>query len=50
MPKFGRRSRENLATCDDRLQKVFNEEIKTEDCSVIEGQRSKERQNNLYEE
>tara|TARA_B100000945_G_C20340670_1_gene577180 strand:- start:622 stop:1017 length:396 start_codon:yes stop_codon:yes gene_type:complete len=50
MPKFGRRSRKNLATCDERLQKVFNEVIKTVDCSVIEGHRSKERQNKLYEE
>ena len=50
MPRFGKRSRTNLATCDERLQKVFNEVIKTVDCSVIEGQRSKERQNKLYEE
>lgn len=50
MPRFGKRSRSNLATCDERLQKVFNEVIKHVDCSVIEGQRSKERQNKLYEE
>ena len=50
MPRFGKRSRENLATCDKRLQKVFNEVIKTVDCSVIEGHRSKDRQNKLYEE
>ena len=29
MPNFGRKSRERLATCDDRLQKVFNEVINT---------------------
>lgn len=50
MAKFGRRSRENLASCHKDLQKVFNEVIKTVDCSVIEGHRSKERQNKLYEE
>ena len=50
MPRFGKRSRENLATCDKRLQKVFNEVIKTVDCSVIEGHRSKDRQNKLYVE
>ena len=50
MPKFGRRSRENLKTCHKDLQKVLNEVIKTVDCSVIEGHRSKERQNKLYEE
>ena len=49
MPKFGKRSRENLATCDERLQEVFNEVIKHVDCSVLEGERSKERQNELYE-
>ena len=50
MPKFGRRSRNNLATCHEDLQKVFNEVIKTVDCSVIEGHRSEERQNKLYDE
>tara|TARA_R110002020_G_scaffold404194_1_gene614261 strand:- start:89 stop:484 length:396 start_codon:yes stop_codon:yes gene_type:complete len=50
MPRFGKRSRANLASCHEDLQKVFNEVIKTVDCSVIEGNRSKERQNKLYEE
>ena len=50
MAKFGRSSRERLATCDERLQKVFNEVIKYVDCSIIEGHRSGERQNKLYEE
>ena len=50
MPKFGRSSRERLATCDERLQRVFNEVINYIDCSVLEGHRSEERQNKLYEE
>ena len=50
MPRFGRKSRERLSTCDERLQKVFNEVIKHVDCSVLEGHRSEERQNKLYEE
>ena len=50
MPKFGRKSRERLSTCNDKLQKVFNEVIKHVDCSVLEGHRSKDRQNKLYEE
>jgi peptidoglycan L-alanyl-D-glutamate endopeptidase CwlK len=50
MPYFGRRSKKSLATCDERLQKVFNEVIKHVDCSVIEGHRDEERQNKLYEE
>ena len=50
MPYFGRRTKKHLATCDKRLQDVFNEVIKHVDCSVIEGHRDEERQNKLYEE
>ena len=50
MPRFGTKSKMNLATCDERLQKVFNEVIKRIDCSVLEGHRSQERQDKLYEE
>ena len=50
MPYFGKSSKKRLSTCDDRLQKVFNEVIKHVDCSVLEGHRSKDRQNKLYEE
>ena len=50
MPRFGKRSRENLATCEKDLQKLFNEVIKHVDCSILEGHRSKDRQNALYEE
>ena len=50
MPHFGKTSKKRLNTCDDRLQKVFNEVIKHVDCSVLEGHREKDRQNKLYEE
>ena len=50
MAKFGKKSRERLATCDPRLQKVFNEVIKHIDCSVLEGHRGEERQNKLLKE
>ena len=50
MPKFGRRSRERLATCHEDLQDLMNEVIKYVDCSVLEGHRSGERQDKLYEE
>jgi len=50
MPKFGTRSRNSLHSCDNRLKKVFNEVIKTVDCSVLEGHRDKDRQNKLYKE
>ena len=50
MPKFGKKSKERLNTCNERLQKVFNEVIKHVDCSVLEGHREKDRQNKLFEE
>tara|TARA_R100000700_G_scaffold30023_1_gene36955 strand:- start:534 stop:926 length:393 start_codon:yes stop_codon:yes gene_type:complete len=50
MPKFGKKSKERLATCDPKLQEIFNEVIKYVDCSVLEGSRGEERQNKLYDE
>tara|TARA_R100000995_G_scaffold66492_1_gene35256 strand:+ start:1969 stop:2358 length:390 start_codon:yes stop_codon:yes gene_type:complete len=48
MAKFGKKSKMVLSTCEDDLQKVFNEVIKHVDCSVIEGHRSEKRQNELF--
>ena len=50
MHRFGKKSKQRLETCDKRLQEIFNEVIKTVDCSVLEGHRSKDRQNALYKE
>ena len=50
MPKFGKKSKHQLSTCDKRLIKVFNEVIKTVDCSVLEGHRHQTRQDALYKE
>ena len=50
MPKFGRRSRKNLESCNEDLQELFNEVIKYFDCTVLEGHRGKDRQNSLFEE
>ena len=50
MPKFGTKSTNQLSTCKKELQEVFNEVIKTVDCSVLEGHRSEDRQNALYKE
>jgi len=50
MPRYSNRSKKRLSTCDQRLQDVFNEVIKHVDCSILEGHRSKERQNKLYDE
>jgi len=48
MPRFGKRSLGALDTCDERLVKIFNEVIKTVDCSVLEGHRGKSRQDRIY--
>ncbi len=48
MPYFGQKSRDNLASCDERLQKVFNKVIKDIDCSVICGYRGKDEQEKLF--
>lgn len=48
MAKFSKSSLDKLKTCDKRLQLVFNEVIKTVDCSILEGHRGKTRQNTLY--
>lgn len=50
MAKFGKTSKERLATCDKKLQKVFNEVIKYIDCSILEGHRNEERQDKLFDE
>ena len=50
MPYFGKSSNKRLSTCDDRLQKVFNEVIKHVDCSVLCGHRGKDDQNKAYKE
>lgn len=40
MPSFGKSSAENLAECHPDLRAIFNEVIKTVDCSVICGHRN----------
>jgi hypothetical protein len=50
MPHFGQESKKNLSSCHPKLKKIFNEVIKTVDCSVLEGHRGKDRQNALYKE
>ena len=50
MPNFAKRSRERLDSCHRDLRMVFNEVIKHVDCSILEGHREKERQNQLFDE
>lgn len=44
MNKFSAKSEERLATCHPDLQKIFNTVIKTYDCTVVCGHRSKDEQ------
>jgi peptidoglycan L-alanyl-D-glutamate endopeptidase CwlK len=48
MPSFGKRSRANLDTAHESLQKLFDEVVKEYDCAVIEGHRNQERQDRLF--
>ncbi len=48
MPRFSQRSLDRLETCDERLQRIFTEVIRITDCTVLDGHRGRERQNELY--
>lgn len=39
MPEFSKISLTRLATCDERLQRLFHEVIRTTDCAILEGHR-----------
>ena len=47
MPFFSKTSRDRLATCEQDLQIVFNAVIRLYDCTIVEGERSEERQKEL---
>ena len=49
MPKFGRKSREKLATCEKELQNLFNEVVRHFDCSVLVGYRGRNEQDIAFE-
>ena len=49
MYKFGKRSLANLASTDKRWSHIMHEVIKVVDCSIIEGHRSKERQDYMVQ-
>ena len=49
MPTFGKRSLRALATCDDRIQQVFNRVIVHFDCTILEGHRGRIRQNEAFD-
>jgi|TARA_R100000093_G_C1939513_1_gene71579 hypothetical protein len=47
MPRFGKRSKERLKGVDSRLVNILNELVKIMDVTIIEGLRTKERQEEL---
>ena len=50
MPHFSNRSLSNLTTCDARLQRLFKRIVGDFDCTILEGHRDKDRQNQMVEE
>ena len=48
MARYGRRSKANLATCDERIREIMYEVVKSYDCSVFEGSRSREFQDKYF--
>jgi peptidoglycan LD-endopeptidase CwlK len=50
MPKFSDKSLSKLATCDPLLQRVFYVLIQDFDCTILEGHRDKNRQNQMVAE
>lgn len=48
MPKFSTKSKDRLNTCHPLLQELFREVVKKDDCAIIEGQRPRRRQNQLF--
>jgi len=48
MPRFSNKSDMRLDTCHPLLQELFREVIKETDCAIVEGHRTRRRQNELY--
>jgi len=48
MPSFGQKSRSRLDTCHDNLRLLFEEVVKTFDCTIVSGHRTREEQAALY--
>ena len=50
MPRFSKKSADKLGSTDERLIRVFTEVIKHFDCTILEGIRSRARQEQLVAE
>jgi len=49
MPRFGKKSKQRLKTCEEELQSLFNEVVKHFDCSVLVGYRGRNEQDIAFE-
>ena len=50
MPSFSTQSRNRLETCSEDLQRVFEEVVKHFDCTIVEGYRPQEKQDQYFRE
>ena len=50
MPAFSKKSKKNLDSCHHSLRYLFTAIIKRVDCTILEGRRSKYKQNKAYDE
>ena len=50
MPRFGKKSKERLGSCEKDLQLLFNEVVRYFDCTVTQGHRKVAEQEKLYKE
>ena len=48
MPNFSKNSFNKLMTCDRKLQEIFFEVIKHIDCTILDGSRTKEEQEEYF--
>jgi len=48
MPSFSQRSQDRLNTCDPRIVEVLEEVIKHWDCTILQGERTKEEQDEFF--
>ncbi len=48
MPSFSKASSDRLESCHPDLQKVFEKVVENFDCSIIQGHRSEEEQNEYF--
>ena len=48
MPAFSTNSMQQLDTCDMKLQAIFHKVVVTRDCTIFEGHRPEDRQNEMF--